>query len=172
MLTKLTNTIQGQLKGRKYLEDNELDVLIGLLNIYSSACVEKVPKQTYQKEIGDLLMQGPLVSLHKKKTLSLRKERLLGQLTDVAFCSSQGSYLLSLSHFPRAMPIHIARLPQLRKHGKEGQNQQLFKARMETGKRWGGHLPEAFHAELMSRIFLDIDQEAATKQQNNARTHI
>ena len=47
----LTDKILGCLKGRKYLEENELDLLIALLKVYSSACAEAVPEQTCCKEL-------------------------------------------------------------------------------------------------------------------------
>ena len=53
-----TAKIESQLHGRKYLEANELDLLISLLQIYSSACVEQVSEQQYRKEIPGLLSQA------------------------------------------------------------------------------------------------------------------
>jgi len=61
----LTVKIEGQLDGRKYLEANELDLLISLLKIYSSACAEQVLEQHCRKEILGLLSQG--LCLNKKK---------------------------------------------------------------------------------------------------------
>jgi len=61
----LTVKIEGQLDGRKYLEANELDLLISLLKIYSSACAEQVLEQHRRKEILGLLSQG--LCLNKKK---------------------------------------------------------------------------------------------------------
>ena len=79
----LTTKIEGQLEGRKYLEANELDLLISLLKIYTSARVEQVPEQNHQKEIIYLFSLG--LCLNKKKTLSLEEEQLLGQLDVVGF---------------------------------------------------------------------------------------
>ena len=62
----LTTKIEGQLQGRKYLEANELDLLISLLKIYSSACVEQVSDQRHQKEIPGLLSQGLCLNKRKK----------------------------------------------------------------------------------------------------------
>ena len=61
------------------------------------------------------------------------------------------------------MPIQIVKLPQMRKRGQEDQNKRLFKARMESGQRWIQHLPGAFHADLISTMFLDVDKVEATK---------
>ena len=72
LFPRLTTKTEGQLKGRKYLEANELDLLISLLKIYTSARVEKVPDQTHQKEITDLFLQG--LYLNEKKKLSVEKE--------------------------------------------------------------------------------------------------
>ena len=61
------------------------------------------------------------------------------------------------------MPIQLVKLPQMRKRGQEDKNKRLFKARMESGKRWIQHLPEALHADLISNMFLDVDKVEATK---------
>ena len=157
----LTTKIEGQLEGHKYLEANKLDLLICLLKIYTSACIEHVPEQSHRKEIIDLVSQG--LCLNEKKKLSSEEERLLGQLAVVGFRGSKVTDVLTLRNFPRTMPIQIAKLPHLRKHGQGDQTKRLFKARMERGKRWIQHLPEACHADLISTMFLDVDKVKATK---------
>ena len=95
--------------------------------------------------------------------MSLEEEQLCGQLVVVAFRSSKVPDVLTLRNFERAMPIQIVKLPHMRKQGQDDQNKRLLKARMESGKRWIQHLPEAFHADLISKMFLDVDKAEATK---------
>ena len=70
---------------------------------------------------------------------------------------------LAVPNFPHAKPIQIARLPLERKQGDEGHNNILFKARIDTGQRWLGHLTGAFNDELISTMFLNADQRITTK---------
>ena len=93
----------------------------------------------------------------------MEEERLCGELAVVGFRSSKVPDVLTLRNFKRAMPIQIVKLPQMRKRGQEDQNKRLFKARMESGQRWIQHLPEKFHADLISAMFLDVDKVEATK---------
>jgi hypothetical protein len=113
------------------------------------------------KEIGNLSTR--VLNLSNKKATSSAEQRLLGQLAVVAFCSSKYKDLFSLPTFSRSMSIHIARLLQLQNRGNGGQNQVLFRVRMQTDKCWLGHLLEAVHADLILAIFLDVDKEGATK---------
>ena len=50
---KMTEILLPRLEGGEYLEDNGLNLLIALLNIYCSACAQSVPEQTVSKEIED-----------------------------------------------------------------------------------------------------------------------
>ena len=89
-------------------------------------------------------------------------ERLLGQLAVVAFCNTENNYL-TLPNFPHAKPVQMARLPAERKQGEVGQNNRLFKSRIENGRRWMDHLSGSFNDQLLAAMFLDIDQAVATK---------
>ena len=93
----------------------------------------------------------------------MAEERLCGELVVVGFRSSKVPDVLSLRNFKQAMLIQIVKLPQMQKRGQEDQNKRLFKARMESGKRWIQHLPEAFHTDLISKMSLDVDKAEATK---------
>ena len=62
----LTEMILVRLNGRKYLEVNKVNLLIGLLKIYSSACAQSSPEQTYSEEIEDL--QIKCMNLHARKS--------------------------------------------------------------------------------------------------------
>ena len=94
--------------------------------------------------------------------MSPDEERLLEQLAVVAFRNTENNYL-PLPIFPHAKPVQMARLPVERKQGEEGQNNLLFKSRIENGRRWIDHLPGSFNDQLISTMFLDIDQDVATK---------
>ena len=47
----MADKILARLEGRKYLEENEMNLLIALLKHYSSACAKSVPEQTISEEI-------------------------------------------------------------------------------------------------------------------------
>ena len=79
----LTEMILARLVDRKYLEVNELNLMIGFLKVYSSACAQSLPDQTISKEIEDLQMK--CLNLEDRKKLSPAQERLLGQLAVVGF---------------------------------------------------------------------------------------
>ena len=152
---QLTDKVLGELECCKHLEDNEIDILIVLLKMFSSACAQSGgTEQTWREGIKEL--QIKCFNIQRRKCLSLAEERLLGQMAAVAFRNTTNNFLVLLN-FPHTKPIQIARLPLERKKSDEGQNKSLFKARIDTGQCWLGHLPGAFNNELISTIFLNID---------------
>ena len=56
----------------------------------------------------NLLLEGSHINLKHKQVLLSTKEKLLGQLAGVAFCSTKAKTVLELPNFPREMAIKIA----------------------------------------------------------------
>ena len=134
MSTHLTNRIMSSMDRRTSLKDNETDLMICLLKIHGK------------------------LDLKSRRPLTKNEERLLGQLSAVAFRDTD---VISVRHYPRAMPIKIARMPRHRKGKEEGANRRLQLARIKTGKKWLGHLPETFSDELVAELFAGLPSERA-----------
>ena len=130
-----TNKIKDSLEDRKQLEKHEIDMLHALLKAYLSS------------------------ALKTKHNLTQDENRLFGQFAVVAFSNVPEGRKLSLPNFPRAKPIQITQLPRQYKQGQEASNKKLFKRRIKKGKAWMGHLPGHFNDELISKMFIDIDDE-------------
>ena len=151
---------------RTSLEDHEVDVLHRLQEIYSINKKREFGTQTtvnrtsvISKELLDCVSPG----LREKKELSGTEKRLLGQLAVVAFQGTDDADYITLPNFPHAMRIQLARMPRQRKKGDELHNTSLYAARIKVGKTWMRHLPGDFNDELIAALFLDIDEERASK---------
>ena len=118
-----------------------------------------MPEQTYSKDLEELQINS--LNLHDRNKLSPALERLLGQLAVVAFRNSEHSFL-SLLNFPGRKQIQMAKLPEERKQGQERENKRLFNKRIESGRHWINHLPGSFNDKVISRMFLNIDEDVAT----------
>ena len=70
----LTNRLTGLLDSRKYLEDNEITLMISLLEIYSSAVVQQRPKQTHREDVANLILECSHLNLKYEQALSSAKE--------------------------------------------------------------------------------------------------
>ena len=101
------------------------------------------------------------MDLSGRKSLTSSEERLLGQLSVIKFRDSKDAEPVSLLNFHKLMPITIARLPQQRKLGDEKHTKRLYSARIKTGEKWLDHLPGSFNDELISHLFLQIDDDRA-----------
>ena len=143
----ITDKIISALRGRKYLAENEIELIHVLLSTFCDS------------------------DLKSKQLLSAPELRLLGKLAVLAFRNVPDGEPISVPSFPRWNNISVAKLPAQYKLGDEEHNQLLFKRRIKTGKKWMGYLPGLFNDELISKLFLDIDparaQRTIRKYQNN-----
>ena len=112
----LVDMIMCRLEGRKYLEDQELNLMISLLKKYCSATAQSLPEQTVSKEIEDMLIS--CMDLQDRKELTPGQERVLGQLAVIGFCKSENNYL-SVANFPGHRQVQMAKLPGKYKQGDE-----------------------------------------------------
>ena len=112
---ELTDKIKHQLKDRKNLEDNEIDLINCLLSTYIRA------------------------NINSKKKLSKLEKRLLGQLAVLAFWDVPNGLSISLLNFPHSQKIGLAKLPRQLKLGEEKHNKQIYKSRIQMGKRRRNH---------------------------------
>ena len=155
---------------RTYLQENEIEVLICLLKVYSRALRKEEPRQIRREEIPEIFLEGGILDLSGRKSLSSSEDRLLGQLSVIKFRTKSDAEPVSLLNFPKCMPISIIRLPQQRKLGDEKHNNRLYSARIKTVKKWIEHLPGSFNDELISNLFLQIKDdrvETAVKKYYN-----
>ena len=156
----LTEMILARLVDRKNLELNELNLMIGLLKVYSSACAQSLPERIISKEVEDLQMK--CFNLQDRKKLSPAQERLLGQLAIIGFRNSENN-CIAVANFPGNRPVRMAKLPGIYKQCDEGKNKRIHKSRVESARRWLDHLPGSFNDAVISAMFLEIDDDVATK---------
>ena len=121
---------------RTYLESNEVEVMICLLKIYSRALAKSEPRQIRREEVPEIFLEGGILDLSGRDSLTSSEDRLLGKLSVVKFRKSSDAEPASLPNFERCMPISILALPQQRKVGDEKHNKRLYSARIKTGKKW------------------------------------
>ena len=112
-----------------------------------------------KNEIAQEFLDGVSPGLKSKTALSVTEERLLGQMSVVAFRND--APFISLSNFSRCQKIQLARLPRQYKQGDKQHNKWLHEARIKTGKAWIDLLPCTFKDELIAELFLDIEEERA-----------
>ena len=159
--TNLSNRIIDSMSERTYLDANEIEVMICLLKVYSRALRKAEPRQIRREEVPEIFLEGGILDLSRRKSLTSSEERLLGQLSVIKFRQSSDAEPVSLANFPKCMPISIVRLPQQRKLGDKNHNKRLFSARIKTGEKWLDHLPGSFNDELISHLLLQIDDDRA-----------
>ena len=85
----LTNGIKVLLDGRNKLEDSKIVVLSSLLEVY-----------VHSGDAVNLLLEGSHLDLKGKQVLLLAKQRLLGQLSAVTFCSTKAKDIVEFPNFP------------------------------------------------------------------------
>ena len=158
---KLSNRSIDTMSERTHLEENEVDLMICLLKVYSRAVRKEEPQQIRREEVPEIFLEGGILDLSGRKSLTSSEERLLGQLSVIKFRNSKDAEPVSLLNFHKSMPIRIARLPQQRKLGDKKHNKRLYSARIKTGKKWLDHLPGDFNDYLISYLFLQIDADRA-----------
>ena len=144
---------------RTYLESNEVEIMICLLKIYSRALGKSEPRQIRREEVPEIFLEGGILDLSGRDSLTSSEDRLLGKLSVVKFRKSSDAEPASLPNFERCMPISILPLPQQRKLGDEKHNKRLYSARIKTGKKWLDYLPGDFNDELISHLFLQIKDD-------------
>ena len=103
--TCLTSRIIAAMDGRTTLNDNEIDLMVCLFTIHSQ------------------------LNVKSRKPLTKKEERLLGQLSAVAFRTTD---VVSVRNYWRAMPIQVAKVPRQRCIGQEDCNRRLQLARANT----------------------------------------
>ena len=148
---------------RTYLEPNEVEVMICLLKIYSRALEKSDPRQVRREEVPEIFLDGGILDLSGRDSLTSSEDRLLGKLSVVKFRKFGDAEPASLPNFPKCMPVSIVRLPHQRKLGDEKHNKRLLSARIKTGKKWLGYLPRSFNDELIAHMFLQIKEEDRVK---------
>ena len=103
--TCLTGRIIAAMDGRTTLNDNDFDLMVCLFTIHSQ------------------------LNVKSRKPLTKKEERLLGQLSAVAFRTTD---VVSVRNYWRAMPIQMAKVPRQRCIGQEDCNRRLQLARANT----------------------------------------
>ena len=103
MSVYLIDNITKTMAGRKCLKENKVVLMNVLLAIHVSANPPKIQKQKNivmpKNEIAHEFLDGVSPGLKSKTALSVTEERLLGQLSVVAFCNDAPFILLS--NFPK-----------------------------------------------------------------------
>ena len=168
--TYLSNRIIDPMSERTYLQENEIEVLICLLKVYSRALRKEEPRQIRREEIPEIFLEGGILDLSGRKSLSSSEDRLLGQLSVIKFRTKSDAEPVSLLNFPKCMPISIIRLPQQRKLGDKKHNNRLYSAQIKTGKKWIEHLSGSFNDELISNLFLQIKDDQVETAVKNTTT--
>ena len=85
-----------------YLESNEVEVMICLLKIYSRALGKSEPRQIRREEVPEIFLEGGILDLSRRDSLTSSEDRLLGKLSVVKeFRKSSDAELASLQNFER-----------------------------------------------------------------------
>ena len=122
--------LTASLDGRNELEDNEIYLLHSLLGVYSRS-----------EDVVKLLLDGSYLNLKEKQVLLPAEQRMLGQLSAVAFRGSKGKHIIECATFHRCMPVRLACLPTWHHHGKNSKSKRTANSRLESGMRWMSYLP-------------------------------
>jgi hypothetical protein len=160
------------------LEDNELEILNCLQNIYKIKIKTKIPEPAPQKTpkpnsakpktpkpivISAVFLDAVLHAPKAKSCLSVHEMQLLGQLVVVAFRNTKDVAFILLRNFQKCIHLQIAHMPRQYKLGEECHNKALCDVWIKAGNTWMSYLPQSFNDELISLLFMDIDGESARR---------
>ena len=91
-----------------YLEENETNLMVCLLKVYSRALRKREPRQVRREEVPEIVLEGGILDLSGRTSLTSSEDRLLGQLSVIKFRTSKDAEPVSLPNFPKSMPIRVA----------------------------------------------------------------
>ena len=89
--------------------------MIYLLKNCSRALGKSDPRQICREEVPEIFLEGRILDLSGRDSLTSSEDRLLGKLSVVKFRKSSDAEPALLPNFDRCIPISIVPLPRQRK---------------------------------------------------------